>query len=380
MPSHPFFDAPTYPWHRPEADPFHAAVADTLGVKDVKVIFPKFGGDLKRLNQNQPPNDVWRDVLTELTAVRGLRGLCEWCRDEPKYQKNDPFVAAARAVLAAAFEPPRQVLGDDAELLMFDRQALWTDLDRLRTTAVKTRMLLLGGDHQSGKSHLRNLFEVAARERRAEVVYLTKDLATNVEEVVDALASRIGAVIDIPDLRPPAAAAATPNTTVPAWYKAAINKMLHAARESQTEWWIVMDDLGHDRQGAPHVDETVRLFFKQFGQTFVDPTFSKWFRLMLIGLPAEGRPKWDRDTFVDRPVSAADVTPQHVAEAIQEEAARRKKNLTPAAASELAATVFAAAQTDYEAGLAAAARTPGADPPAWLQCLHDAAVTALKEL
>jgi hypothetical protein len=386
MTSHPFFDALAYPWHRPEAEEFHSALAATVPVGMVGILFPASGGDLINLNQQQAPLYVWRDVLDQLTIIRGLKALCEWCKANADYHNNKSFQDAVRRVFAAAFLPPRQVLVNDAtQLLMFDRQLLWADLDRLRTSTDRTRMLVVGGDRKSGKSHAHNLFELAASERgKAEVVYLTRDLVTNDREVVGALADRIGVEIDIPSAETPteSIASSTSSTTVPAWYKVAINKMLGAARQSQTEWWIVMDDLGCDENGAMWLDKTVRMFFMQFGLTFVDPLCRKWFRLMLIGLPPEGRTRWDQNAYVERALSERDITVGNVSEAFQEAARAKEKALSPQAADELAQATFAAAKRDYDKAVAAAAakQIPGLDPPSWLQCLHDRTADALKAL
>ena len=370
MAFHPFFDAPTYPWPRPEAPVFHDALARLVPVDLVGILFPRFGGDLTQLNQRDWPSNVWREVLNQLTIARGLKGLCEWCRDESPSRGSATLQTAVQAVFNAEFMTPRRVIDDEGSQLMFDRQPLWTDIARLATRTDRARMLLVGGGRQSGKSHLRNLFELAAGERgRAEVVYLTKDLVSNDQEVVDSLAARLGVEITVPD------------TTDRAWYKKVINKLLGAANESGTEWWIVVDDLGDDEQGVPLMARSVRDFFHQFGLTYVDPQFRQRFRLMLIGLPPEGRAtNWDRSAYVERMLSEADVTPSHVSEALLEGARRRRKSLTPQGADELAEKVFAAARRTREEGLAAASQTPGVAPPSLLQCLHDAALIALNAL
>lgn len=381
MASHPFFDAPTFPWSRPEAGPFHVALANNVPKKTAEVVFEQCGGNPIGLDWNQSQSDVWRDVLKELSLAGGLKNLCEWCRDHATY-RNEPFQKAARAVLDAQYAPPRRVLkSGETPLLMFDRSALWDAVDRLRSTSDRARMLIIGGDQQSGKSHVSNLFELIADERgrQTRMMTLKKELVTNVEEVVDFLASRIGATIDVPHPEP--VAIGTPDTSSDAWYKKVINKMLRAAQQSRTEWWIVVDDLGYNEKGDPFVDETVRQFFKQFGHTFADREFRQWFRLMLIGLPAQGATRWDRSTYLSYPpLSEADVKHEHVAEAVEEEARRKDKAKTPEAVKEIVDHVFAAAQRKFDAAVAAAKQAPELEPPSWLRCLHDEAVTALKAL
>jgi hypothetical protein len=358
MPPHPFFDAPSFPWPRPEAGPFHQAVAQVLGLSQVPILFPRFGGDPLLLTPNLSPAAAWHEVLDQLTMVRGLRGLCEWCRDDPRYAANTPFQTIVRAVLAAAAAVERRVVADDGSRAVFDRVPLRSMLTRLAAPIDEAKVLLVRGARRSGKSHSRYLFELAARERGAEVIYMRAGMTDTVDDVVDRLAAAVGAEID------------PPTTTDPAWYKQVINRLFRAARQSKTEWWIVMDDLGDDENGVPLMDPRIREFFQQFGMNYPDPQFRVRFRLMLVGLSlAREATRWDRQCFLEDTTAEASVTRDHVAEVLLEGAERRGKILPASDLVALTDRVMAVAQ------VAAAANTS-----CWLECLHDATVATLVAL
>jgi hypothetical protein len=359
MPLHPFFDAPLFPWHRPEAEPFHLAVAHTLPLPEAPILLPRFGGNPLLLTPGQPPVAVWREVLEQLTVVRGLRGLCEWCRDNQRYSQNVPFQDAVRAVLFAVAAVERRVVADDGSRAVLDRSSLRTMLARLAAQNDDAKMLLVRGARKCGKSHSRHLLELAAQDRKAQVVYMRAGATDTVEEVVN----RLGAVLEA-EIDPP-------TTTDPAWYKQVINRLLRAARRSGTEWWIIMDDLGDDDYGVPLMDPRVREFFQQFGNNYPDPQFRQWFRLMLVDLPpAREATRWDRRCYLEDRPAEADITREHIAEALREGAQRRGKVLLAGELDALTAKVLATAET-----LASAP-----DAPCWLERVHDATVAALKDL
>jgi hypothetical protein len=96
---HPFFDAGSYPWQRPDA----RALKDQLrtlitNVPEIVAIYERSGGDRASLNTNSTPDDVWQSALNLLAGAGLLRNLIDELESITRLKGNTAFQAAVRAV------------------------------------------------------------------------------------------------------------------------------------------------------------------------------------------------------------------------------------------------------------------------------------------
>src|SRR6187549_2666239 len=80
--SHPFFDAPAYPWARPEAVPAHKALYQGIPQPNrISALYKQCDDgsfSLAPLTLTQvAANDIWQEALELLTVARRLKRLCE---------------------------------------------------------------------------------------------------------------------------------------------------------------------------------------------------------------------------------------------------------------------------------------------------------------
>jgi len=209
------------------------------------------------------------------------------------------------AVAIEAFVPQRVRIGVTKGIRVLDREPLRALLGQLEDEeeGSTVRLVLVRGGQRSGKTWGRHLFLRQAREQGAEGVYLTPSMAATVDLVVQKLFAVVGASDAIP----------LQSSTPDAWYSVICFRLQEAAAQKNRPVWIAVDDLGPGRDGEPLIEKEVKQFWDQFALNLADPSFAKWFRLMLIHYPEGDVPTgwsreiWEEDRCCETDVTAADV-------------------------------------------------------------------------
>ncbi len=354
--AHPFFDTATYPWHRTEAVRLHDALyAAIYRPTEIDQTYRQCAPGLPPLALVHPPNIIWKEALENLTAYTGaLRNLCQQPFTNAQLQSAVQDVVNAKSLIHQRITKDNVIILDRVKL----REKI--ELVSLDTTALK--VLLVRGSRQSGKSHGRHLMHSAALDRGAVFVYLTSGMVANVKNVIDRLFSAFGALKDVPAIY----------TTDIAGYNAVCNKLQDVAMEKNKQMWIAVDDLGLDPDGVPLLSSDIKEFFDQFALLLTDPSFSTWFRLMLIHYPEGKLPtKWKRDVFTQDQTSETDVQQGDVAEVLRAWSAARGRNMMEKELLELAADVITNAE---------AVPPPGEEEVSRLQRINDELRKTLDDL
>jgi len=304
--SHPFFDAPTYPWGLQEAIDFHKAISSAVAVSArILGFYQMSGGDPAiGVNLGQAPGDIWREVLDKLTTQGCLKTLLDRIDKEGDFRNNSAYQEVARRVREAEDTTRPQIVSDD--VFIVDREGLRRSLTLLEVPKGLTKVLLVRGSPKSGKSHGRHLFEHVAERRDAVAVYIYAENGGTVDEVIDQLFSALGALDRVP-----------PRTTTPdAWYKKVWGHLQNVATDKKRQLWIAMDDLGLDAAGAPLLDPEVKRFFDHAVPWMLNPAFRNQFRLMLINYPGDPRgavpTSWTADYWTEDNPTVGDLAKNHV--------------------------------------------------------------------
>lgn len=302
---HPFFDAPKYPWHRPDAGRFHKNLSNSIKIPaQIDLYYRRSAIDPPDITLPQPSSLIWKEALENLTVVRGLEKLCEILDNDPSFKNNLEMKQNIRDVINAKSFDETQKFSDN--LLVLNRELLRDKLALLAPDTSPVKVLLIRGGIQSGKSHGRYLFERAAYEQGAQPIYIFDGLVATVDEVLNELFCAWGE--DKLDKIPPR------NTTEDAWYKNVLLKLKALASEKGKPLWIAVDDLGITPGGGPLLDPQIRHFFEQFALHLLSPVFRPWFRLLLIHYPDGPVPtKWKRELWSEDRTNEADIGEEDVA-------------------------------------------------------------------
>ena len=352
---HPFFDALSFPWHRPEAAFLSRDLARIeREFAAIELDYQACGADLPALT-NANPELVWKEVLENLVLARALQVWCENALNSPKYR---PIHAKIRAV-CDAIDILRNVVLEvaDENLIVLDRENLRNSLDKLRIALGSRRILIVRGPTKSGKSWSKHLVELAARECGAVCIHMDVDTANTVDKVVDSIFSAMGRLKDKPK-------ASDQNTSETAWYQSICHQLLDSANNSTVgnRWWIIMDDL----DPAKGVDPNVSSFFKEFALLMASDAFRRKFWLVLIEYPDEKLPtKWKNIQIIDQP-NEAEIDARTVSGYLRGFAKAKKLLLADAMAEELAKAVIEFADAEVAKGPG-----PDGETPVRLQIIHD---------
>jgi hypothetical protein len=349
--SHPFFDSmvTNYPWERPEAVRLHEALYTAYpNPADIDRMYRQCASGLPPLALTAPPNVIWKEALESLTVHTGaLRNLCD------QSFTNVRLRDAVAAVVSAQLTPSVRRRITRENVIILDRVPLREKIEQISSDTSVVKVLLVRGDTQSGKSWGRYVMQSAARDRGAEFVYITSGTVASVKNVIERLFSTLGAFDEIPPTY----------STDMAGYMTLCFKLQSVAVRARKQLWIAIDDLGHGPDGAPLLSPEIKEFFDQFALQMIDPSFSNWFRLMLIHYPEGKLPtKWKREILTEDRPSDADVQQADVAELLREWADANGRSIVQADLLELASDVIANADAPLP---------PEAEPVSRLQRIND---------
>lgn len=332
--AHPFFDSAGYPWEREDARALHLELAVAIaGAVAIDLVYKSCGSGLPGLPQQQvTPQDQWKHALETLAAAGLLQVLGQRLAEHKL-----PRVHQAFAAVAAAVDPVVE-LGIVSDRIFVDRSDLRQALSRLGSANAAVQVLLVRGESGSGKSWTRHIVAEQAKSLGAGCTYLCAGLVGTVDEVLGLIFAELGGEV------PPRL------TTEQAWFRMASIRMLELAGRRQRGSWIVADDLG-DGPDGPMLDPQIRQLFDQIALSMLNPAFARWFRLVLLDYPVQGKvpTQWKGFWLDDRP-AAADVGQSHVQAFLESWARRKQKSMADddarAMATELLARADAPAKDD----------------------------------
>jgi len=353
---HPFFDGIAYPWKREDARAFHRALYTAVSNSgDIEEFFKAAGPGLSPLTQGIPPDRIWREALDKLVSGQRLADLCTLLL-------ADADIAAIHDQVRAiqnARDPIEEVVLS-GEQIFVNRQQLRDKLQLLASSETR-RVLLVRGGAKSGKSWTAHMTAELARTMGEQCIYLFEGLIYTIDDVLDQLFTTLGDPKGVPDRL----------ETEDAWFRKICPRLQALSAKNEQVSWLVIDDLGG-------LDSLIRKFVDQIVLSMANPSFAKWFRVVLIdypdaqpgtagrGVPTKWRDVWDED----RPdVMHVDTTALETF--ILRWAARKKKQIGQAEAQKLATEVIAAVDATV------AATNP---PPPRLQSIHDTLLKTLKRL
>ena len=222
---HPFFDRTRYPWPRDDAFLLYRTLVDAIRVKGQIVLsYERAAIDLPPLNQDQSPDLVWKEALDKLTANGALQKFVSVL-----VENRSPSIRTAAQAVRDAAEAELSTLED--EVIMLDRIDLRSRLDLLRPDTGRTRVLLVRGEPQSGKTWGTYLFEETAREEGVDAVI--PEGLVSVDDAVRWLFGELGALDRIPERN---------DSTPHAWYQTIAHTLRRLAEEQQRPLWIAVDN------------------------------------------------------------------------------------------------------------------------------------------
>ena len=348
---HPFFDVVAFPWHRKDAQEFHRQLVDGIrAFADIDFLYTKSATGLPGL-PTMLTDAVWRLVLDNLTTARALRTLCDLIFKDPRWVTVRD---SATAIVEAQSLTEAPILGSDAYLFL-DRKRLRVHLSDLAVPESAFRVLIVRGESGSGKSWTAKLIETFAIGCGDLCAYLFDGTITTVPEVVSQLMAVLGSDEEIPQLE-----------SEDAYFRKACIRLLERASNQKRRYWIIVDDLGTDRDGGPRLDPSIKRFFDHFTLQMANPALGRWFRLVLLHYPDGTLPtKWKQGVWKEDRTSCTDVDALTIEEFLDRWGKATKKQLAEEERKRLAEGVV----TKVEALLA----TPSTDPAkaSRMQLIHD---------
>ena len=359
--AHPFFDPGPFPWLRMDAMALRDQLIITITTQvEIVDVFKRSGGSTGDLNQAQAPNLLWSDVLDLLAKGTNLQALCNTLKSIRRLETNQAFQDAIRAVEQAQPAVEKRWFGDDIVLDRAPLRALITDL---QADLSRMNVIIVRGDARSGRSHGRVLFEQAATDKSAEVVYVYAGLVSKVEELIDQL--RVPLKGERQDITPRG------DTTEDAWHKSVCLDLQALAQKNEQRLWVVVDDLGPDSDGEPLMDSEVKRFCDQFALNMMNPVFRRWFRLLLINYPAGPVPtRWQQVFWSEDITAVADINRTHVSEFLKDWVSQNALISAPDV-EQLTTDVMTEAD---------APPAPGEEPPCRLQVMNERLTKKIKAL
>lgn len=327
---HPFFDAPTYPWHRQDARNLHEALYKSIKVAgDIDLLYVSCDPGLLPLAP-EAAHLMWKAALEALAAKQLLRALGDLLA-----ARKLPAVSKAFQDVANAVNPLEEpVLSSDRVFL--NRKDLREGLGKLAQSNSGVSVMLVRGEATSGKTWSKHLVEELAQALGEECIYLCDGLVGTVDDVMDLIFAPLRGKVPVR------------LTTPDAWFRKVCAAMIGLAGKRRQRYWIVCDDLGVGTDG-PRLDPLIRQFFDQVALSMLNPAFSKWFRLLLIDYPDGPLPtKW-KGFWLEERTAQADLHAGELSKFLAQWANRKKKLLAEDEAKKFAADILTKADAPASA-------------------------------
>jgi len=252
-----------------------------------------------------------------------------------------------------------EVVLANEQIIFLDRKPLRDKLQVLASGA-QTPVLLVRGASAIGKSWSRYMVIEVAKALGHPYIYLYPGFVGTVKEVVAVLFNKLN-----DESGPPPEL-----ETQYAWFQKVCLRLYTLGEKRGAPFWIVIDDLGSDKEGQ-RLDGEIREFFDHLVLYMGNPDFAEWFRLVLIDYPdAAIPPKWLQIWDEDRPdVTLVDA--EALSTFVEQWAKRKNKKIDPNEANKFAMDVLTAVDT--------AMAVPN-QPKSRLQNIHDEVKARLQKL
>lgn len=358
--ANPFFKAVKFPLARTEGEKLYDLLTEAIQTPaTIKSIYDNCAANLLPLFIGQAAHLVWLEALNNLCLAGALEKLCVIIE---KGGYNSQLKDAVKAIRQAESAFEARIISDDVVVL--DRIGLREQLEQLENEMSPLKVVVVRGDPKSGKSHGRYLFEKLAVENDAKPVYIYDGLVVSVDELIKYLFSevRLNGEQEIPPK----------DSTSEAWYRSVCIKLAQITADKGKAMWIAIDDLGNDADGAPLLDSEIRKFFDQFALNMMNPSFRKWFRLMLINYPDGPTPtKWRNEFWKENRTNSNDVKLDDISDLLRRWSGGRNHKIIADDLVKLAEQVLNKGEAD--------AAAPTANKPR-LQCINEALMDAMREL
>lgn len=356
--AHPFFDAPGYPWHRPEAVTLQSRL--TLAFPSpaaINNIYLTCGDDLPPLFLGQAPNLVWHEALQNLTTFGALRKLLDLIQVQVR---GEAMQQAVLEIINAQGADEIKIISE--AVMVLDRSDLRDRLKELAPDTSPVKVLLVRGGPRTGKTWGRHIFERFAMDQGSPAVYLYPEIVVTVQDLIDQLFGALGALNEIPAAL----------TTGDAWYRKVCVKLMEVARTKKERLWIAIDDLGPGPDGAPLMDGEVKRFCEALALNMLNPPFRTWFRIMLIHYPEGSTPtNWKKEFWTEDRPKDTDIKEEHVVDLLKSWALSSKRMIVEDDLKRIATELIAKAD----------APIPPHEPQVpRLERIHDGVKSKIKEL
>lgn len=311
---HPIFDGPKLKWTDANVKELHRLLSTLKKYKDTGTIELRYdmaGDDLPGLNTGRGPALVWKEALDNIHGNGYLRAFCESLQKDGKPPE-------LMAVLKAIFETEAVTDAKIVETVpLLDRKNFREKLQALSNNDSNTRVVIVRGEKQSGKTHGKLLFQKVAKENGGKPIYLKKGQVNNLDEVLAELFAFTGGFTKQRDA----------NTTDPAWHRLVCSEFLAGALNKNANLWIAMDNLGIEGNSY-HLEPEIKAFFDQLVLQMSNFAYLDHVRLMLIDYPEGDTPDlWEETVWQEDRTAQNDVDATHVMEAIEAMAKIKKVNL-----------------------------------------------------
>ncbi len=340
--AHPFFEVITFPFNREEGKALYNILKQAeKNIARIRNIYDQCAANLPSLTLSAGPDNLWDEVLRNLTSFGALKNLCDLIKIQ--FAGQQLILDAINAVEKAKSASEKKIFSKDIFILDCDgpREAI-----NKITEDSTAKVLLIRGKKKSGKTHCRYIFESIAKEKDITPVYLYDPVTTTVEDVIKSIFSSMGvADSEIPKLN--TGNPLNKNTTNYAWYKEVCTKLKQLATQQGKKTWIVADDLGYvddDKELGPILDEEIRRFFELFALFLMDPSFAKYFRLLLISYAEQGVPtNWKEVMWMEISTDENSIQQIHVEGFLKEWKTEEKKDMLDQELITLAGEIIALA-------------------------------------
>ena len=320
---HPFFDSRTYPWHYLEARDLHKILYQSITAEaEIDRIRLSCSPEILPFAKG-PANQMWSELLANIAIAGELRAF-----DQHMRLQSLPHVKSALDNLSAlvAISSYKGPLNE----IFVNRHSLRKALEQMSNPGASRNVLVVRGEPGSGKTWSKLMVQHNAYVLDDACIYLGVGTVTTPKEALDHIFMELGGAVP------------EQTTTDAAWYRQAAFAMMKTAKENgiTNRVWIIMDDLGIDDDGAPKLDAGICTLFDQLAAFTSTPSFTKWFRLVLIAYPNTPLPQaWQMNAIEDT-ASIRDIDEDTISGYLLECAKRKQRSLGDGQAMSLAKGVL----------------------------------------
>jgi len=332
---HPFYDSVRFPFHLAEGKKLHDLLVQLYNTSPpIQIKYSQVAAGLPPVNWAAPANAVWFDALNNIAASGFVEKLLQLVRQD--FPGNQALTDLLAAIETAKPISEKKLMSDTLFVLDCEEQRRAI---RKAVSDDNPGVVLIRGKKKSGKSHCRYIFKAVAEMKGATMVYLYEGMVVTEHDAIKSLFSALG--------EPAASIPPRENSSSDAWYIDVCNKLREIAQEkNDKKIWIVVDDLGYadEEMKVPKMAGEIRKFFEQFSVFLLDPSFYKYFRLLLIDYSETSVPtRWKDDLWSEVFTDEANIKQSHVEDFLREWKANKAARIYDEDIQSMAADILARA-------------------------------------